>query len=49
VDIIFTKVKAKSARKIKYDEYLSGLAQAAATLGITFEELAEKLTAKGPP
>ena len=48
VDITFAKVaRVKGERRIGYEEFLSGLAALCGTLGMTFEEVAAKLTEAG--
>ncbi|MDB0053409.1 EF-hand domain-containing protein [bacterium] len=48
-DLIFTKSKEKGQRMIKYVAFLEALAQCAATLGVTFQEVADTVIESGPP
>lgn len=48
-DLIFTKCKEKGQRTIKWVAFLEALAQCAAVLGSTFEEVADTVIESGEP
>jgi hypothetical protein len=47
--LIFTKSKEKGQRTIKWVAFLEALAQCAAVLGTTFEEVADTVIQSGEP
>ena len=49
IDIIFSQVKDKSARKIKFDQFQKGLAKCAEKNGKSFDELCASVLAAGGP
>jgi len=49
IDLIFAKVKDKTARKINYAQFQKGVAECAAKKGISFEDLSDKMCATGGP
>ena len=49
IDLIFAKVKAKTARKISYAQFESALEQCATKKGITKAELVKRIEAVGGP
>ena len=48
-DLIFTKAKEKGMRTIKFVAFLEALAQCAAVLDTTFEEVADTVLGAGAP
>lgn len=49
IDLIFAKVKDKTARKINYSQFSKGIAECAAKKGISYEDLSGKICAVGGP
>ncbi|CAM9808286.1 unnamed protein product, partial [Discosporangium mesarthrocarpum] len=49
LDIIFTRVKPKGARKIGVDTFLEALSEIAAHKGVSFEDVASTIVAAGGP
>lgn len=49
MDLIFAKVKAKTARKITYAQFENGIGECAAKKGISAEALVEKICSVGGP
>ena len=49
IDLIFAKVKDKTARKITYAQFEKGITECAAKKGTTFAALSEKICSTGGP
>lgn len=49
IDLIFAKVKGKTARKINLVQFLKGIEECATKKKVTFEKLQEKILATGGP
>ena len=49
IDLIFAKVKDKTARKINYAQFAKGIAECATKKKTTFEKLSEKICSVGGP
>jgi len=49
IDLIFAKVKDKTARKITYQQFVNGITECASKKGITFDALSDKILATGGP
>ena len=49
IDLVFAKIKDKSARKITYDQFKAGVAQMAGKKGITEDQLSQQIVSTGGP
>ena len=49
IDLIFAKVKDKTARKITFAQFQNAVGQMATKKGVTKDELSEKIVASGGP